>query len=81
MSKPIDALLDSFKDSCNLVEVYDSYTYMSIPPARHMRKSQVAENFVNNKISIVYQPLACLLRLLSWYVFATTMICVLFATQ
>ncbi|KAJ4383568.1 hypothetical protein N0V86_001622 [Didymella sp. IMI 355093] len=51
MSKPIEALLASFKDSSDLVEVYDSYTHMSIPPARHMRKSQVAEYFANNKIS------------------------------
>ncbi|XPS74442.1 hypothetical protein M3J07_006545 [Ascochyta lentis] len=48
MSTPIRTLLASFKDSTDLVEVHDSYTQMSVPPSRHMRKSQVADYFTTS---------------------------------
>jgi hypothetical protein len=67
MSKPIESLLSSFIDSTDLVEVHDTYTHMSLPPSRHMRKSQVADYFANNKVSYLSggrsTPAICLHRL------------------
>lgn len=67
MSKPIESLLASFKDSTDLVEVHDSYTHMSIPPSRYMRKAQVAEYFANSNVSYMAlkrsSPAICLHRL------------------
>lgn len=67
MSKPIETLLASFKNSTDLVEVHDTYTHMSSPPSRHMRKSQVADYFANNKVSVMSlarsTPAICLHRL------------------
>ncbi|KAF3032691.1 hypothetical protein E8E11_002021 [Didymella keratinophila] len=67
MSKPVKSLLSSFKTSTDLVRVHDTYTHMSLPPSRHMRKSQVADYFANNKVSNVSggrsTPAICLHRL------------------
>ncbi|KAF3045039.1 hypothetical protein E8E12_005468 [Didymella heteroderae] len=67
MSKPIESLLASFKDSTDLTEVHDTYTHMSLPPSRHMRKSQVADYFANHKLSGLSlgrsTPAICLHRL------------------
>lgn len=67
MSKSIESLLSLFNFSSNFVEVYDTYTHVSLPPSQYMRKSQVADYFANNKVSNLScgrsPPAICLHRL------------------